>query len=55
MLKRLDRIALIGLALSMLLLLMPWGAWSFRIGFFATLFFTILHIVTSHLVKPEEP
>ncbi len=51
----LDRTALIGMALGVLLLLSPWGAWSFRAGFFAMLVFTILHIVTSHLVKPEEP
>jgi len=49
--KLLDRLALAGMALGVGLILQPWWAGGFRAGFFATLVFTLLHIVTSHLSK----
>lgn len=54
MIARVDLVARIGLAAGVTLLLQPWWAEGFRYGFFVTAFFTLLHIVTSHLVHPEE-
>ena len=48
----LDRAALAGIALGFTLVFQPWGG-TLRAGFFVTAFFTILHIVTSHLNVPE--
>ncbi len=50
--KWLDRAALAGIALGFILVFQPWGG-TLRAGFFVTAFFTILHIVTSHLNVPE--
>ena len=50
----LDKIAIGGMILGVGLILQPFFSWGIRVGFFATLGFTVLHIVTSHLVKPEE-
>ena len=46
----LDRIARAGLVCGVALMLQPWWQEGLRYGFFATAGFTILHIVTSHLV-----
>jgi hypothetical protein len=54
-LRLLDRLALASMVAGLLLLLSPWGAWPFRTGFLIVLGATVLHIVTSHLVKPEAP
>jgi hypothetical protein len=35
--------------LGMVLMLQPYWAEGLRYGFFATAFFTVLHIVTSHM------
>ena len=51
-LKWLDVAALSGIALSFALLLQPWWPAMFRVGFFATAAFTVLHIVTSHINRP---
>ena len=53
MIKILDILARVGIAGSIGLILQPWWAGGFRYGFFATLAFTILHITTLHLIKPE--
>ena len=47
--KVLDITALVGMGLGMLLILQPWWAGGFRLGFFTTLVFTIMHIFTSHM------
>ena len=46
----LDRAARVGLVLGVGLMLQPWWQSGLRWGFFATAGFTLLHIVTSHLV-----
>lgn len=53
MTRVLDILALSGMALGLALILQPWWAAGLRCGFFVTLVFTLLHIVTSHLPKPE--
>jgi hypothetical protein len=53
--RTLDRLALTGMVAGLLLLLSPWGNWPFRAGFLLVLVATVLHIVTSHLIKPEAP
>jgi hypothetical protein len=53
--KRLGLIALAGIASGIGLILQPWWEGGFRAGFFVTIVFTILHIVVSHLSKPEAP
>ena len=45
-----DVIARVGLAAGVALMLQPWWADGFRWGFFATTLFTVVHILTSHLV-----
>ena len=49
-----DRLAQIGMALGIAIIFQPWWTGGLRVGFFATLVYTILHIITSHLVVPEE-
>jgi hypothetical protein len=51
----LDRIAQIGLAFGIALALQPWWDHGLRVGFFLTLWTTILHIITSHTIpEPKE-
>ena len=50
MIRTLDRIAQVGMGLGVALMLQPWWREGLRYGFFSTALFTILHIVTSHLV-----
>ena len=51
---RVDLAARVGLAVGIALLLQPWWANGFRYGFFATILFTVAHIITSHLVDGDE-
>lgn len=51
--RLLDIVARTGLALGVGAMLQPWWADGFQWGFFATILFTLLHIVTSHLVEEE--
>lgn len=46
--RKLDRVALGGMILSVAVLLQPWWAGGLRAGFFGSLLFTVLHIYTSH-------
>lgn len=50
--RRLDQAAIAGIALGFGFLMQPWWGQGLRTGFFLTLFATILHVVTSHLVRP---
>ncbi len=45
-----DRCALLGMALGLLLMLQPWWALGFEIGFFVLLIMTCAQIVSSHCV-----
>lgn len=54
MIRVLNLAALTGMGLGMGLILQPWWAGGFRTGFFATVVFTVLHIVASHLNEPEQ-
>jgi len=47
----LDRIALIGMLLGVSFIVQPWWSEGLRVGFFVTLIFTVLHIITSHRVS----
>ncbi len=49
--KLLDRIALSGMGLGIITILQPWWEGGLRAGFFVTLTFTILHIITSHKIS----
>lgn len=51
--KYLDRVALAGMVLGLILMFQPRGGSGFRLGFFLTMFFTVLHIVTSHLTGSD--
>ncbi|HUW31577.1 MAG TPA: hypothetical protein VM223_08180 [Planctomycetota bacterium] len=51
----LDRSSLTGMALGIGLILQPWWAGGFRAGFFVTAAAAMLHIITSHMNKPETP
>ncbi|MBN1675837.1 MAG: hypothetical protein JXR37_32635 [Kiritimatiellae bacterium] len=53
LIRRLDILALAGMAGGIGLIIQPWWAGGFRVGFFATLLFTVLHIVTSHVNGSE--
>jgi len=53
--KSLDRTSLAGMAFGIALILQPWWAGGFRAGFFVTAAATVLHVVTSHVNKPEAP
>ena len=44
-----DKCAIAGMALGIGIILQPWWPGGFSVGFFATLGFTVLHIVTSHM------
>jgi len=44
-----ERIALIGMALGVAVMLQPWWNGGLRVGFFATALFSIAHIVVTHL------
>ncbi len=50
MIRLLDKIARVGMALGVALMLQPWWQGGLRCGFFATAFCTLLNILTSHLV-----
>ena len=41
------------MAVGVGLILQPWWAGGFRVGFLAAAIFTLLHVATSHLNKPE--
>ncbi len=43
-----DRIARLGMALGVGLMLQPWWSGGLRCGFWVTAVFTLVHIVTSH-------
>ncbi|MEE3259861.1 MAG: hypothetical protein VX293_11680 [Candidatus Latescibacterota bacterium] len=45
----LDRLARMGMVVGVGLMLQPFWGEGLRYGFFATAFFTILHITTSHM------
>ncbi|MBN1809243.1 MAG: hypothetical protein JW909_09265 [Planctomycetes bacterium] len=47
----LDIAALSGMAAGIALLMQPWWPGGFRLGFFATLVFTVVHVFTSHMNK----
>ena len=49
-LRTFDKLSLVGMALGVAMMLQPWRADAFEIGFFMTLGSTVLQIVTSHLV-----
>ena len=49
----LDVSALGGLGLGAALVLQPWWAGGFYVGFIVAGVFTLLHVVTMHLKKPE--
>jgi hypothetical protein len=49
--ERFDRLTLWGMALGVALLLQPWWAAGFQVGFFVTLAATVLQIVASHLPR----
>ena len=44
-----DRLAQVGMGAGVGLMLQPWWSEGLRTGFFTTAFFTILHIITSHM------
>jgi len=46
----LDRCALLGMALGLALMLQPWWALGFEIGFFVLLIMTCVQIVSSHFI-----
>ncbi len=50
----LDRAALSGIALGFVLVFQPFAGGTLRSGFFVTAFATVLHIVTSHINRPED-
>ena len=52
--RALDRLTLAGIGASILVLLQPWWADGFRVGFFLTLAFVVLQIATSHLRRRED-
>lgn len=51
MMRMLDILALLGMAIGVGLMLQPFFAAGFKIGFFLTLGATAVQIVTSHLIK----
>ena len=48
MIRALDRASLIGMALGVALMLQPWWATGFAVGFFLTILSTVAQIVFSH-------
>jgi hypothetical protein len=55
MIRRLDISAIMGMALGIAMILQPWWGDGLRYGFFVTLFFAVLHTLTSHLSQPPTP
>jgi len=53
MIKWLDRLALAGIATGIALILWPSEKGLLRLGFFVTAAFTVLHVVTSHIVATK--
>ncbi len=53
-LRALDRLTLAGVVLGLALVLQPWWAGGFRLGFFFTIAAVLGQIVTSHLVPEED-
>lgn len=53
--ERFDRLTLVGMAVGVALLLQPWWAAGFRVGFFVTLGSTLLQIVAAHLPAGVTP
>lgn len=52
--KILDRLALTGMAMGIVSILQPWWIGGLRIGFFVTLLFTALQVVTSHMTSLDK-
>ena len=50
----LDKLTLIGMALSFILILQPVWQHGFKVGFFSIIFFTIFQIIFSHLLPKEK-
>ena len=50
----LDILARVGMVAGIAFMLQPWWKEGFRYGFSITAFFTVLHIVTSHMQLEEE-
>lgn len=48
---RIEKAALVGMALGVGSMLQPWWAWGLRVGFFLTLASTVVQIVAAHLPK----
>ena len=46
----LDKLSMIGMALGVALMLQPWWAGGFALGFFVTIASNVLQIVTGHLL-----
>lgn len=47
----LERAALAGMGLGVALMLQPWWGSGLRVGFFATLAFTVLQMIAAHLPR----
>jgi predicted anti-sigma-YlaC factor YlaD len=51
MLRLLDKLTLLGIALGVAMMLQPWWPSGFAVGFFVTIGSTVLQIVTGHVVN----
>ena len=50
----LDKIAQIGIGVGIVVIFQPFWDGGLKVGFFATLLATLLHVVTSHLIIPGD-
>ncbi|MCJ8331117.1 MAG: hypothetical protein HRT89_06815 [Lentisphaeria bacterium] len=50
----LDKLTLIGMAISFILILQPFWQHGFKVGFFSIIFFTIGQIIFSHLLPKDK-
>jgi hypothetical protein len=48
--RSLDRLSLLGMALGVAMMLQPWWSSGFGVGFFAVVISTVAQIVFSHMV-----
>jgi hypothetical protein len=48
--RTLDKLSLLGMALGVAMMLQPWWGGGFEVGFFVTILSTVMQIVASHLV-----